>query len=113
MIPDRRLIHRVTWITPGEKEDRYHNDADDWSEDAVTKVENMPAFIDQQSTIETVDGRDVAVTKLVMMTNELGIAKRHRIVWDDRTYFVDGDPAIAWTSEGAHHLESRLERVEG
>jgi hypothetical protein len=108
MIPLRALPLRVTWQQPGETIDEYNNIVSDWSDAARTDTDDVPAYIEQRTTTELVNGRDTTVTRLLFITNELGINATDRIVWNGDTYEVDGDPAVLQTPDGPHHLEAAL-----
>lgn len=110
MIPPYLLPLTVTWIEPGTTTDRYGNTIPAW--DAGTDTE-IAAWIEQQQRIEDRDGRDTLVSGWLLVTNELDITAGARIVWDGRTYEVDGEPAKPMTPAGVHHLEVRLQLVEG
>lgn len=108
MIADHLLPLRVTWQQPGETIDEYNNIVADWSDAARTDHDELPCYIEQRSTTELVNGRDTTVTKLLFITNELGLTASDRIVWGDNIYEIDGDPAVYYTPAGAHHLEATL-----
>lgn len=113
MIPLHLLPLRVTWQHPGVATDDDGNEQPDWTDGARTDVEDLPGYLEQRSTAELVDGRSTVVTRPFFITNELEIAAEDRIVDGDKTYEVDGDPAILLTPSGPHHAEMALLRVSG
>lgn len=112
MIPERLLPIDVSWVQPGTTSDSYGNTVPDWSDDAVTATD-LRVMIEQRTTVEQRDGRDVTVTTLLLFTNELAVAAIDRFVWADRTYEIDGEPAVVYTPAGPHHTELALQIVEG
>lgn len=110
MIPARLLPLTVTWQQPTTTTDGYGNTVDDWT---TPTSEDIAAYIEQRTTTENRDGRDVTVTRLLFITNELGVRATHRIIWDGRTYEIDGDCAVFHTPAGPHHSEATLLIVEG
>lgn len=112
MIPQHLLPLTVTWQQPGVDEDEYGNLLADWS-DAARTDNDIAAYIEQRATTELVDGRDVTVTRLLFVTNELGVQATHRIVWEGTPYEVDGDAFVFQTPAGPHHLEASLLLVDG
>lgn len=110
MIPARLLPIAVTWVQPAATEDAYGNPMPDWGEDATRN--DLQAWIEQQDTREVRDGRDQLVSTWLFITNELGVGGQDRIEWADRTFEVDGEPAVMHTPAGPHHLEARLLLVE-
>jgi len=109
MIPDRLLPLEVVWQQPGTTTDEYNNQVLDWTSPTSNTIR---AYIEQQSTNEIVDGRDLTSTRLLFVTNELGVESTHRIVWDGVVYAVDGDAFVYQTPNGPHHLEASLLLVD-
>lgn len=110
MIPARLLPETVTWLRPIVTADRYGNTAYDWS---------TPVASDLQARIDQTGADDVnsqtgtaAVGQWRLLTNELGVDTRHRIVRDDVTFEIDGPPSIVFTPAGPHHLEAKLMAVQ-
>lgn len=60
------------------------------------------------------DGRDPLVTGLVLfLPAGTEITGRHRVIIGEDTYTVEGQPHDAWSPSASHHLEVRLQKVEG
>lgn len=112
MIPPRLVPLEVDWIQPASTTNSYGDTVTDWSEDAVTST-TINVMIEQKTSTEQRDGRDVTVTTLALFTNELAVDAAHRIVWDGRTYEIEGEPAVIQTPRGPHHLEATIRIVEG
>lgn len=110
MIPERLLPISALWVRPGIGEDAYGNTVDDWDTPSVSGVRVM---VEPRRAEEERGGRDVTITTLVLFTNELAVAAGDRFVWDDRTYEVEGDPAVVYTPAGPHHAEVQLRLVVG
>lgn len=111
-IPARLLPVEVDWIRPASTTDSYGNTVDDWDEEATT-TSQLQVWVDHRRTVEQRDGRDVTVTTLLLITNELGVAAIDRFAWGDHTYEVDGEPAVVYTPAGPHHVEAALRLVVG
>lgn len=114
MIPAHLLPLQVEWAEPGDTTDSKNNTVDDWTvPDAGWPT--IAAYIEQQvqNVAELRDGRDTLVSTWLFITNELGVTARARIIWDGRTFELDGEPWKPITPAGPHHLEARLRLVEG
>jgi hypothetical protein len=107
------LPHTVTVQRASSSSDRYGNSEPDWSAPSEAEVR---AFV-QQRTLpgeQHADGRQVVVTGWVaFMDPATAIAAGDRVVWDGRTFEVDGVPGSMWTTTAAHHLEVALRTVDG
>ena len=109
-LPPRALPMEVTWMEPGTSEDAYGNDVDDF---AAGTSRLIRAWIQQDESTEQRDGRDTVTSRWLILTNELDLTAKARIIWNGATYVVDGQPEVMFTPQGAHHLEAHLLRVDG
>ena len=106
------LVHRVDILTPGTGTDRYGSTVKDWA--APVTVSNVPAWVHQRATGENKNGREARVSSWVAFLGpSVNIAALDRIVFNGRTFEVDGDPVPADDMNGAHHIEAPLRIVEG
>ena len=87
--------------------------------DAWTGTETAGLMTQMQSSEDSVD-RETRVTQyLLMLGPEVEIYGTSRVLWqptedgEDITMQVVGEPFQARTNRGLHHIEVRLERVEG
>lgn len=110
MLPAYVVPDTATWIEPGVTTDEYGNQVADW--DSATETE-IRVWIEEAATTEQRDGRDTITSRWLMLTNELHITARARIVFQDRTYEIDGEPSVLRTPTGPHHAEMTLLLVEG
>jgi hypothetical protein len=112
MIPERLLPITVTKIRPAQTTDRYGNTVYDYVA-AATRTP-MKAWIDQSGASEdTPDGRDVIDGSWKLITNDTDVDAADRIEWAGAVYELDGPAWPVYTPAGLHHLEARLQRVEG
>lgn len=92
----------VTTVTAGA-DDVFGNPA------RSTAATTVPGRLDQISTTEQVDGRDVTVTRTVLYLNpDVTITDQDRVTVDGRTYEVDGQPSVVYDAVRPHHLEVPL-----
>lgn len=72
-------------------------------------------YMQQASTVETIDGRNTVVSVWdLFMPPGVAISALHRVRWRGDLYDVDGDPTPWDDGQGvAHHIEVRLRRVTG
>jgi hypothetical protein len=114
VLPDRLLPHSVAVLTPGSKTDRYGNTLPDW--DTATSVtirgrfELLPS--DAVSLREKTVGRDDAVSVWRFFTNS-PINMRQRLVWDSRTFDVDGEVGKVYDASNVHHYEAMTRTSDG
>lgn len=105
------LVRDVTIVHPGSTTDRYSNTVANW--DTATRT-IASGWLAQRDATEVLDGRDALVTTLVLFLDAgTDITGRDRVDVDGITYEVVGNPLLAWTPRGAHHLEVVLRTVEG
>ena len=52
-------------------------------------------------------------TLVLYLPVDTEITGRSQVIIEDTTYTVEGKPHEAWTPTGAHHLEVRLQEVDG
>lgn len=110
MLPPYVVPDEATWLEPATATDDYGNEVPDW--DGATE-NTIRVWIEEASTTEQRDGRDTITSRWLLLTNELGITAHARIVHNDRTFEIDGEPSILRTPSGPHHLEATLLLVEG
>lgn len=105
------LARTVTILTPGSTTDRYNNTVLDW---AAPTSRNAKAWFAQQTASEDHAQRDAQVTEgTATFSADVGLTPSDRVLIDSTTYEVVGQPHIAWTPRGPHHVEVRLRAVAG
>ena len=109
MIPAALLPTTATWLVASATTDMYGNTQPSWSTGTP-----IACRVDQQARSETDDEtRDAVAGRWLLLTNELGIGGRDRVVVGTVTYEVDGQPWVVTDFSGAHHLEATLQAVAG
>ena len=113
--------HRVTIVAGAAGADDSHgNPTEDWGAGAA-RTTDVPAWLQQQTSSETHDpGRNPVDTSwLVFLPVTLAdgtdtpIGARSRVEWHGQVFAVAGDPNVASTPRGPHHIEVALELVTG
>jgi head-tail adaptor len=111
MMPAHLMIQSAVVEKPTAATDSRGDATDGW--DSPTRV-TITAWIDQQSTAETDDETRNSVTSTALLvTNYANLAADDRVVWDDKTWTVQGRPRQVPTLVGTHHVEATLRLVEG
>lgn len=106
------------WREPSPSTDDYGNATDGWTEPAGGWP-TIPVWIQpiggggSFATSETREGRDTITARFLMLTSELNVTARAKIVHQGRTYEIDGLPMVIGNRLGPHHLEAALLFVEG
>lgn len=89
--------------------DRYGNPASSVSDEI-----EYPAYIEQVSTLETLNDRETRNTKyLLILPATADIDATSTVTYGLDSYRVNGKPHILETSRGPHHLEVEIELIEG
>lgn len=91
--------------------DRYGDAIFDWDHPTVRTIKG---WVSQTASLVTNDHR-VGVstnTSLVVAADE-AITVYDRVEIDGETFTIDGDPHVAWTPRGPHHMEVSLKRWVG
>lgn len=102
--------HTVTLLEPGLTEDRYGDEQFDW-DDAI-ETDDVPAWMQQLTTTEQIGGRDDVVTvNRCFFPPHTHVTAIGRLVWNDKTYAVTGDPNTIDGPAGADHIEVELRAV--
>lgn len=105
------LVRNVTILEATTSTDRYNNTILDWTSPTETPAR---AWVAQTSTVEDHEQRDAAITTVTATFETCTpITATSRVVLDGTTYEVDGEPLVAWTPRGAHHVEATLRAVVG
>ncbi|MGW4028250.1 hypothetical protein ACWEFL_02840 [Streptomyces sp. NPDC004838] len=119
VIDDALLPHLVDVEHPGQKQDRYGNEVDDWSPGATTHAE-VAAWMQQTIGREDIDQRDAQIGEWLMVCNPhttagvpLTVHGSARVHWQGLHFEVIGPPGPAYTPGELHHYEIRLKAVEG
>lgn len=104
----------MTWQQAGSRTDGHGQTVPDWDTTTDTELDVYweTASIPGASG-EVLDGRDALVIRGLILTNELGINGRDRIVRDGLVYEIDGPVRVVGTPRGVHHAELDVVRVEG
>jgi head-tail adaptor len=106
------FCHEVRIVRPGTTEDRYGNDAKDWS--SSPRRRTVRARVAQRSRSEVGDGREARVTGWVCyLPAGTQVTALDRIEWDGQTFEIKGVPNRAFDRHQEHHLELDLERCDG
>ena len=108
---DRFFVREVEIVEPSSTTDRYGGTTSTFASYGTV----VQGWLSQTSATEPQsDGRDPLMTTLVLfLPVGTSITGRDRVIVGDHTYTVEGEPYEAWTPTGAHHLEVRLQEVEG
>lgn len=105
--------HTFTVVTPNVVTDRRTDEQLDYG-DTATRVPGVPGWIQQTSSTETVNDRDVRVTRTMLFSDSTPtLTALERIEFNGRTYRVDGPPNHLTDPSGYHHTEAGLLLVEG
>lgn len=107
MLPERLLPHTVTVQTAGTTTDRYGNTIQDWSDPAEVTAKARVELVLTQNPNEVTNGRNDATSTWRIFTNAT-LTLRNRIVWDSRTFDVDGEPGPNYDAADLHHYEAIL-----
>lgn len=106
---ERFFVTPVTVVSPGIAIDRYLNEQPDW--DAATEVDEW-GWLYQQSTSETVGGRDTSQSTWVLrLRPEAVVTEADRVLGDGQTFEVTGRPTLAMRPDGPHHLKVPLKLI--
>lgn len=107
----RFLVHDVTIVRAAGVEDDYGNQAKDWA--AATRTPTK-AWVVQTGALEDRQHREAQLGQwFAYFPAGVDVTGRDRVEWGDRTFEVAGPPTTANTPRGPHHIEARLELVEG
>lgn len=103
--------HTVTIVRPASGVDGYGDPSEDWGQTTSTW---SAAWVQPRSTSEVNGGRTAVLTEwMAFLPEDAPIAAGDRLVWEGRTYEVDGEPAVLWNPSGPHHVEASLKRITG
>lgn len=104
-------VRDVVVMTAPLVADRYGDAVFDWDHPTVRTI---PGWVSQSASLVTNDHRvQVSSNTTLFVAADAAITAYDRIEIDGDVYQLDGDPNIAWTPRGAHHMECSLRRVEG
>jgi head-tail adaptor len=111
VLPERLLPHSVTVQTAGTTTDRYGNTIQDWSDPDTRVIRGRFEMLlsDAVKLREETDGRDSALSVWRFYTNDI-VDMRERLVWDGKTFDIDGQVSPTYGLTGPHHYEA-LARV--
>lgn len=119
VIDEDLLPHLVDVEHPGTRLDGYENEEQDWSPEAVTRVQ-VQAWLQQNSGAEVLDQRSAQIGEWLLMCNPwdvegqaLTIHGEDRLSWEGLAFEVIGPPGPAYAPDELHHFEVRLRAVEG
>jgi head-tail adaptor len=105
------LVRTVSVLRAATTTNRYNDSAKNW--DSTTSW-TVNGWLAQQSTSETLDHREAVSQGLILhLDADTEIAAGDRVRIDGVTYDVAGEPNVAWTPRGAHHIECQLTVVVG
>lgn len=111
MMPSHLMIQSAVVEKPTAVTDSRGDAADGFTN--PTRV-TISAWIDQQSTTETDDEtRNAVSSTALLVTNYANLNAEDRVVWDNKTWTVQGRPRQVPTLVGTHHVEATLRLVEG
>jgi hypothetical protein len=109
---DGLLIHLVDITTPTDtvgSSDRYGNPTL-----TATTVTGVRARVQQAQAEENLTNRDTRVTSFLMFVPAATvISGLSTIVWDGRSFRVQGEPWVVDGRNAPHHIEARLEEILG
>ena len=90
--------------------DRYNN-----PEYAFTSAATVNGRVAQHVSVEQVDGRDTVITSYILILLASVDINAYDRVRDGtgRIYEVVGDPKVATTPRGPHHIEAQLRHIAG
>lgn len=107
-----RYPHTVTRLRPPLVEDRRGDERRDWPNAEATP--DLRVWVQQRSATEQVDAtRDEQRTSWLMFSGVNDWLTTDRVLWQGRTFEVDGEPQVLQTPRGFHHVEVSLLRVAG
>lgn len=108
---DRFYVREVEILEPTSTADRYGGSTLTYG----TTGRLVNGWLSQTSAVEPQsEGRDPLMTTLVLyLPVGTDITGRSQVIIEDTAYTVEGKPHEAWTPTGAHHLEVRLQEVDG
>lgn len=107
---ERFFTTPVTIVTSGSTNSRYNDEAPDW-DNPISSVDAL-GWLTQTSSAEQIGGRDVVVTvDRLFLPAGTAVTVADRVVSEGRIYAVDGDPHVAQSPRGAHHVEVELRLV--
>lgn len=103
--------HTVTIHRPAAATDAYGDPSVDWNDSTST---TSAAWVQPRTSSEDNDNR-AAISSgwMVFLPDGTDVHAADRVVWDGRTYEVDGEPAVLWNPSGPHHVEAPLKRITG
>lgn len=112
MIPPRLFPHTVDIVHPDTSgTDQYHQPVLDYA--GGTTDAGVKAFVQPVSQEEVRADQDTTVTRWKIFADTQALSSLDRVVWDGKTYEVDGDTAIHSTPRGEHHRTALLRHVSG
>lgn len=107
-----RYPHTVTRLRAPLSEDRRGDLRRDWT--AAVETPGLRVWVQQRSAAELIDAtRDEDRSSWLMFSGVNDWQTADRVVWQGRTYEVDGEPNVLETPRGFHHVEAVLLRVAG
>lgn len=105
------LCHTVTISEPETTTDRYGATVNDWTDTTDTQVAGRMVM---RQTGDEEAGRDAQVSTWVLyLAPTASISRRARVIFDESTFDVDGDPQACYDRTALHHYEVPLRRVMG
>lgn len=109
MIFNRLLPHTVGVITPTETTDRYGDVSKVYD---AANAEMISAYVQPNESDEATDQRDAVLYEYKVFSNA-PVRADNRVIYDGRTYEVDGDAKRWDTPRGFSHYEFKLKKWEG
>lgn len=107
------FVRTVVILRANSGEDRYGNQARDWTDSiTVTTVKGWLAPVTSQ-TEHNVNREESEVKTWLYLPSGTDVEPTDRCTVDGVLYQVVAWPADAWTPFGSHHLEVRVERIDG
>lgn len=104
------FVHPVTIVEPGITIDRYGDDRPDWDMAFETDTQ---AWVYDLTNLEVLGDRDTNVlTKKLRLPASSPITAASRLIIDGNTYEVDGEPRIARTPSGHHHMVVQAKAID-
>lgn len=109
MIFSRLLPHSIGVVNPTETTDRYGDVVKAYDE---ASAETISAYVQPIESDEAQDQRDAVLYNYRVFSNA-PVRAESRVIFDGRTYEVDGDAKRWDTPRGFSHYEFKLKKWEG
>jgi hypothetical protein len=108
---DRFFVHDILVRRPATKAGRGSDSVADFDNATDTPARGWVA---QNATTDIRGGRTGDSSEWLLQTSATtDVRPGDRVIWGSHTFLVVGRPNPAWTPKGVHHLEARLQLVEG